>query len=141
VTTIAYRNGIIAADRLVTHGKVREGLTSKIIKRGRILAGAAGSTSQCQRFLDWVERGCIGDQPALIGQEYSIDGFIVSDGNLVCFNGETYWTIEADFYAVGSGEQFARGAMAMGASATRAVRIAARFDIGTGREVDVLSVS
>ena len=141
MTTVAYRAGIIAADRLVSFNGCREGLTTKIVKRGRVLAGAAGSAAQCQRFLEWVAGGCMGNQPALIKDDYRLDGFVVTDERLICFNGETYWTLEADFYALGSGEAYARGAMAMGAGPARAVRIAARFDSGTGREVDVLKAA
>ena len=39
---------------------------------------------------------------------------------------------ENDFWAVGSGEEYALGAMAMGASAAQAVEVASQFDVYTG---------
>ena len=42
--------------------------------------------------------------------------------------------------AIGSGSEYALGAMAMGASAKRAVQIASRFDPSTGRGVTVAKV-
>jgi ATP-dependent HslUV protease subunit HslV len=43
-----------------------------------------------------------------------------------------------EFYALGSGSRIAYGALAAGASAEEAVRIAARYDTSTGGEVVVL---
>jgi ATP-dependent protease HslVU (ClpYQ) peptidase subunit len=43
--------------------------------------------------------------------------------------------IPASFDATGSGSDFAMGAMAVGASAPEAVRVAARFDVYTGGPV------
>jgi hypothetical protein len=41
------------------------------------------------------------------------------------------WEVIAPFVAAGSGVELALGAMAMGASAIEAVKIASRFDAGT----------
>jgi len=42
------------------------------------------------------------------------------------------------FFAMGSGKEFALGAMGQGASAEQAVDVAMRFDPGTGGEIMVL---
>lgn len=43
-----------------------------------------------------------------------------------------------EFYAIGSGEQYAMGAMAAGADAFEAVGIATRFDAYSGRTIDAI---
>lgn len=48
--------------------------------------------------------------------------------------------IEEQFFAVGSGREFALGAMGMGADARLAVTIAHRFDVWTSKEMDVVEV-
>lgn len=50
-------------------------------------------------------------------------------------NAELSGPIASDYFAIGSGEDYAMGAMAMGATATRAVDVAAMFDAHTGGEI------
>jgi ATP-dependent protease HslVU (ClpYQ) peptidase subunit len=50
----------------------------------------------------------------------------------------TYDEIRCEFYAIGSGRQFARGAMANGASAEDAVLAAIICDTTSGGSVEVL---
>ena len=49
--------------------------------------------------------------------------------------------MSSPFYAVGSGKLVALGAMGMNAGAVRAVKVASRFDVYTGSEVDWLALS
>jgi hypothetical protein len=49
-----------------------------------------------------------------------------TDGRLV--------RIDADYHAIGSGQDYAYGAFACGANAEQAVEAAAQFDVCTGRE-------
>lgn len=50
------------------------------------------------------------------------------------------WEIEADFAAVGSGSDAALGAMACGADARKAVRIACKYDLHSRPPVHILSL-
>lgn len=50
------------------------------------------------------------------------------------------YPVDGPFFAVGSGAEIAIGAMAMGASAEQAVKIAAMYDTQTGGKVTVLSL-
>lgn len=50
MTVIAYRDGVLAADSLVTWRAHRDGHVRKIFKVGRILATASGTTALAQAF-------------------------------------------------------------------------------------------
>lgn len=67
MTTIAYRDGVMAADTLTTWGNSRDGYVSKIAKRGSVLAAGSGSMAHVQRFLDWFRTGMKGDPPEFVG--------------------------------------------------------------------------
>ncbi len=141
MTTIAYRDGVIAADSQITFENRRDGKTLKIRRLGRILAGAAGSASQCVAFLDWLQRGAPGHPPRLFSNEYRLDAFVVlTGGRIMAFNGEAMLHFRSDLMAIGSGAAYALGAMACGATAAEAVAVAAKFDINTGGEISVLGL-
>lgn len=139
MTTIAYRDGVIAADTLATAGGTRVGTIRKVGKIGPLLFGAAGALSDCQRFMDWIARGMKGEQPKLGDGDNGAEGFIVYGDSVLCFNGEKVDRIEARRYACGSGWKMALAAMEAGASAREAVEIACRLDAGSGGEITVLT--
>ena len=61
MTTIAYRDGILAADSLCTVDDMVAGECRKITKfkkgKKQILAGGAGSKHAVENFLNWVDNG------------------------------------------------------------------------------------
>lgn len=92
-----------------------------------------------ERFLAWYKAGADpaewkGDKPdlrALVvkpsGEVFLYDEGLTPSGPIAC-----------DHYAIGSGSDFALGAMAMGADAAQAVRVAAIYDSNSGGEPTVL---
>ena len=61
--------------------------------------------------------------------------------NLFVLNSELYpIPIDTDFFSVGSGSDYAMGAMAMGASAADAIRVASQFDCHTNDKVEAESL-
>lgn len=139
MTTIAYRDGVIAADTQVSAGGARVGRVQKVHNIRGVLVGASGTLSVCQRFTDWVRGGCKGDAPALKDEDGDgSEAFMVVGDHIVSFGKHGPDVICADKYASGSGWHFALGAMEAGASAEDAVRIAMRLDSGSGGEVTVL---
>lgn len=139
MTTIAYRNGVMAADRLVSNGGGgRAGHQTKIARGPKgTIGGMAGRMEEGFLFARWVENDCEGDPPPLSD---SADGIVLLPNGLLCYVGEKgcLCPVEAEFAAVGSGEAYAIGAMAHGASAAEAIEIAIQFDTGSGGGVDVL---
>lgn len=143
MTTIAYRDGVLAADTLSTRNGAREGVAVKIVQRGDLLAGASGASDFAKAFRDWFRQGCRGDCPPLGDPEKNwAEGFIIMpDDRLVTFGPTAQWAEKGMFSGMnawGSGADFARGAMAAGATAEEAVRHAMHWDTCTGGDVTVL---
>lgn len=144
MTTIAYRDGVLAADSRAYGGKWKASPGEKA-KMRRIAAGrfagcvgaiSTNSVGGDQLLWDWIERGA----PAPVSGDIRPDSFSVlilaPDGLHLAYENMTFsGPIRSEFYAVGSGEDFALGALAMGATAEEAVQIASRFDHHTGGEI------
>lgn len=139
MTTVAYRDGIIASDSLITSGGARAGLTArKIRKIGGALVAGCGFIGELERFVSWVAGGMKGDDPLRGGETTAL---LIAPGQpLLMFAGAGPWAVESDFIAMGSGEDFAFGAMAHGASAVEAVEIAIRFDVYSGGPVRTIKL-
>jgi ATP-dependent HslUV protease subunit HslV len=142
MTTIAYRDGMLAADTLITCGDSRDGFAAKIVKVDGMLCGASGSAIHGQAFVAWLKKGREGDCPLLgLGEKDRTNGIMVSpDGKLRMWSDTGFWDFEphGGYYAIGSGCEYATGAMAMGATAEQAVRVAIKHDVRSGGDVTVL---
>lgn len=139
MTTIAYRNGILASDALVTSGNARAGKVKKIAKGNGVMGGMSGSAEACQSFIEWIEAGAEGACPGLDGTD--ADGILIK-GRKTFYVGPKGVPVpfKAKFAAVGSGEKFALGAMAMGADAATAVKVASKLDVNSGGSVRTLKL-
>lgn len=138
MSTIAYRDGVIAADTQISADNEILGHATKIGKRGRVLFGASGDASWMREFLVWARGGFVGGPPESKG-EGGGSALVIADGRLMSvYASGHYDEVRAVFYAVGSGRQFARGAMATGATAEDAVRAAILLDACSGGDVEVL---
>ena len=146
MTTIAYRDGVLAADSRVTvdNGSGARMHTCRKLFRKRVTEGkkqfeviiaTAGESSPGMVFVDWYGSG----KPVP-------EIFLHIDADFTClvltpkglFEYDTFCRgeeIEEDFYAIGSGAMAALAAMHCGKSALDAVRIAARVDTYTGGRV------
>lgn len=145
MTTIAYRDGILAADSRA-YGGDRAPIGSKT-KIHRLLDGTLFGLSSSAVGADnlirkWVEDGC----PAPKNDAVKPDNFELI---LVRQNGEVFYAhdnlslsgpIRSNKLAIGSGKEFALGAIEMGAGALQAVEVAARLDPWTGGPFDTLKL-
>ena len=141
MTTIAYRDGVLAADRRVSDGHSIIGEDRKIVMGYDCLAGAGGRADCCEMFIQWVLAGRPDDDLPDIeaGQLHAIT--IEADGQILVWqNIAAPFPITAPFLAVGSGDEFAIGAMEMGADAKTAVEVASRRDLATGGGIDILTL-
>lgn len=143
MTTVAYRDGVIAVDTLgvSNSGMIRE--TKKLHRIHGAIIGLSGVYDDCLTFVDWWERGHdMAALPQFIlyrGAEDAPDFHaIVLDAA-----GVYLWTehfqpspIHEPFFSLGSGAMAARAAMHMGASAERAVEVAMKVDLHTGGRVE-----
>jgi ATP-dependent HslUV protease subunit HslV len=133
VTTIAYKDGVVAADtQITTGGGWRASSVQKIHRAGPYIFGGCGDLGDLEMFRSWVKKGLPGAAPIFTDDD-SECFIIMPDRSIVCLLSKGKVMREyADYYAWGSGCRFAIGAMACGASAEDAVRIAAKHDCGTG---------
>jgi ATP-dependent protease HslVU (ClpYQ) peptidase subunit len=156
LTTIAYKDGRMAADSKCTAGGMFVTKTTKMhrLPNGALL-GSAGD-ADIRLLMDLLGRSTARKLPSRIELANTQTEF---EGILAFPNGKTYlidvyvndfeemseWTaqvleLEERMAATGSGAQFALGAMAAGKSAAQAVAIACRYDSNSAppvKEIDV----
>ena len=144
MTTVAFKDGILAADTLVTAGGQRDGYMKKaaVLKDGT-LAAHSGTATYWGKFLAWDAGGRVGDCPVVgISEKEDCTNVleVLPSGRLRMWSNSGSWEFEPveGVYGIGSGGEYAVGAMAMGATAEEAVRLAMRFDSRTGGEITVL---
>jgi len=129
MTTICYRDGVLAADTAIFDRGCYQGETVKIFRAsdGRI-GGLAGCFGDSAMFRDWFAKGATGEVPEF--KDGDSEGLIVYPGGKVEWVGQKQKRIEmfAPFHALGSGFCVALGALYAGASAQRAVEIAGTLD-------------
>lgn len=143
MTTIAYRDGVLAADsRAYSGDKVPIGFKKKI---HRLVDGARFGVSTTsvggdQLIRRWIEGGCKEVANDSLKPESFTAILVKADGSVFYANNNLEWSgpLSAEFIAIGSGEQFALGAMAMGATAEEAVEAAIRLDPWSDGEITVL---
>lgn len=137
MTTIAVKDGVIAADSLVSAGGVKLGERSKIIKHNATILATAGEMQYAEVVSDWV-RGGMKERRPHVGETFV--AILIKQGRVFFMDTNLCpYEIEAPFHAIGSGREFALGAMAAGASAEQAVAIAAQLDTNTGGDITVVN--
>lgn len=139
MTTIAYKDGVIAYDSRVTRNTIIDyDDYEKCVESKGVKFVMSGPTGDFSRLID-----------AYFGAEQKS-----VDASAIAFDGETIWVVghnDTDglwktaisperVYAIGSGTSHALTAMDMGASAAEAVEMAKRRDTGTGGAVRTLQI-
>lgn len=139
MTTIAYRDGVLAGDSLYIRGGWKMGTTfCKVFKTpdGRLL-GLCGDAAHAMKLVEWLKlppKDRCDERPALDKDAGTVVEVLRSgkarfyEHNHFHDNRERYWS-------VGSGSVAALVAMDMGANATRAVKAAIRRDDSSGGPV------
>lgn len=135
---MAFDGKSLAADRQVGHHKLA---IKKIwrLKDGSLFSGC-GLYDQMVEVVEWLDKGAKEDKKPWLPNEQESVFVLVS-----AHDGRGYWLtypylrripFTEKFFAIGSGSEYAMGAMAAGLGAKRAVEIAALFDRETGKGVD-----
>ena len=140
MTTIAWDGQHLAADKQMG-GRLR---TGKIfpLGDGQYLAGA-GDFCQIVEIATWIMQGALEQAKPSLPDEMSSELLIVHP------DGTAYWLtwpylrkvkLNEPFASLGSGGEYALGALAMGATAKQAVQIATRYDPHTGGGITNIKV-
>jgi len=136
MTTIAYRDGVLATDSRVTSGDVIIGEVRKIAASGDgRIAAVCGVAEVCQEWLSWWAGPQDADPPEL---DEDTGVITVEDDGVWYHTDRGRWQLEAEYHAVGSGRDIALGAMAVGACAVEAIEAAIKHDAMTGGRVQSL---
>jgi ATP-dependent HslUV protease subunit HslV len=141
VTTIAYKDGVLAADTVMYQGGTMMGNVIKIARRDDgDMAGAAGNANFNALFIAWFLAGENGEPPKATESERHHDRGVIfrKAGGIDVFEVNGSFRCEAEYFAFGSGMDYALGAMFAGAGAGTAVRAAVKHDPHSGGDVTVL---
>jgi ATP-dependent protease HslVU (ClpYQ) peptidase subunit len=144
LTTVAYRDGVLAADSLATRHDVRIGSIAKLqrLPNGDRLA-LLGSVGEAMSLRGWYVKATVdgrADDPGEVPASSNSALVVVkASGALLVFeDGNCHPAPDSPFHAWGSGEALALGALSMGASAAQAVAVAIERDVFSGGDVQVL---
>lgn len=139
MTTIAYRDDVIAGDTQITCGGTIDGWAQKVFRKGGLLYATTGCSGLGDAFLTWVANGMRGDAPTMKRDDGEANGLLFPGDDRVVWRFKDVWASHrAPYFAFGSGAEIALGAMIAGATAEAAVRAAAQRDTSTGGEIIVL---
>jgi ATP-dependent protease HslVU (ClpYQ) peptidase subunit len=142
MTTVAYKDGVMAADSVITDGVLKSGRLWKITRHDAsgALLGVAGKVTEIVDYLNYFRRYGITKTKKFSLLEST--GLIATvDGTVMLVEDSTIYPIEEEFFAIGSGAAIAMGAMRCGVSAIIAVKIACEIDLHSGFPVRALTHS
>lgn len=144
MTTIAYRDGVLASDSGVYDGAhdLMEGITPKVYQwpdvKGHWLFGAAGDADMRELIAILQATGLQTTKDEIATLDTEVDGILISpQGEIwrVYYDPENeeshIYPLNADFFAVGSGAQIAIGAMAAGKGAEEAIELTSHHNVHT----------
>jgi hypothetical protein len=135
MTTIVCNRQLMAADKRVSNMPMFK--TTKLFRVKGSIIGVCGGMEQCLHFIEWRRK------PKKTAPKFQEPAFSALE---LMPNGKIQWwgdemiavPIEDEFYAIGSGANYALGAMHMGATPQRAIEASARWDEATGGEVQIM---
>ena len=131
MTTIAFRDGVLAADtRMVTGSRPHLCTKIRYIKPNLVVAcaGSINKESVALKFFskpNWQDE----EPPEIKGAFQCI--ILIGNNPFFCEGGLHIQPIEHPYFAIGSGAEVAAAAMEMGMSAEEAVKFASKLDINT----------
>lgn len=161
MTCIVYRDGVLATDsQVVSRSYICAGAYKKPNRREVEINGekrvylfaGSGETAYCDKFARWVnsdefvkwleDRSTPGPQIDPAGSDEVCCGLLFHpDGVCTRFEGNyPPFDVKHDFYAIGTGDHIAMGALQMGATPQQAVEAAILYDTYTNGPVQVVTV-
>lgn len=140
MTTIAWDGKHLAADTLAVDPWGLKVRVEKIMEGTDFILGASGEHGNIMAWWRQVETlpvsSVIHHGYTHYEREHNCPNMIlVTAHNAYRLVGSVFVPLEREFFAVGSGRDFAITAMHLGKSAEEAVKIAALFDNNTGTEI------
>lgn len=143
MTTIAFKDGVMAADSMQSGDFIDPVECKKILKikvynnviPTDVLVGCAGQVSALSAFIAWYKE-CKKPEKWPAGFEEGFSALVYHNSELLYYGGSYGYGIDVGkFSAIGTGSEIAMGAMMAGASAVEAVEIACDLDTGSRKPV------
>lgn len=138
MTTIAYRDGIVAANTGGSRGAtIIDGFRKIARTSDGTLVGAAGTAVYMAAMIRWADGGMVSDQPVARADDDGCDAALIirADDVIEVHEVGGFYTISAAYCAIGSGRDQALGAMFAGADVETAVRASISHDAWTNGDV------
>lgn len=136
MTTIVWRNGVLASDSCITAGDVIVYETSKLVRlKDGSIAGYAGCPHDAIAIIKWLN-----------GKDVDVDftktSFLVytKKKKLLLYDTEYPLEVKGPYLALGTGTSAALGALYMGATAIEAVKAAIAVDTKSGGKVNSMTL-
>lgn len=144
MSIIVWDGKTLAADKQATHSDLKRRVTKIRRIRGH-LVGVSGDWDRAQELLQWFEQGA--DVEKIPSFQKTADDYVgmlvITPDRRVLKYERTHVPMEyseEDCYCMGSGRDYAYGALFMGANAESAVRAAITFASSCGMGVDTLTL-
>lgn len=121
------------SDSQLSGKDVRLGTVIKVLRcQDGSLAGAAGDSTACWKFLRWAEAGRADKFPE-ISEKEEIEGLVLTpDGEILIYWGEHPEPMLDEVMCIGVGAREGMAALRAGATLERAVAIACELNTGCG---------
>jgi ATP-dependent protease HslVU (ClpYQ) peptidase subunit len=149
MSTVAYKDGIIAGDTMMSFGSELIGGVRKVGRTENFLFGYVGQMSGMYRMYKWVNNLPEYTDPNDFYEHADTLNMGDIDGSAILISRtEDIWALSAAggmillrraYESVGSGSTYALGALASGASAIEAVKTAITLDAYTGGKVETVT--
>jgi ATP-dependent protease HslVU (ClpYQ) peptidase subunit len=148
MSTVAWDGKTLAADRQRTMGGTPiafEKTFTMHMRGGEYHFAMTGSVQNANKFKEWVIRGMNPNLKPALTDEFSaimVNQSADKSVSAVLYEADLIATpLERGNWAMGSGADFALGAMAMGADAVKAVEIAIELDVHSGIGITAVEVA
>lgn len=138
MTTIAFDGITLAADSQQNGSYIDQLHTQKICQQGSLFIGYCGEVQQAMLVSRWLKDQTKPKPSAADLKDY--ESIVIKGGKAYQLNDLCEFVPIGKPCAIGSGSDFAMGAMLAGKSATEAVRIAIKLDPHSGGKVRSLKV-
>ena len=146
MTTVVYRDGVLAADTQITYGATI--MPCKVKKLTKLPNGSLFGYCGAVELGEIMKKSliAIGQSDGVLEDRRDLDkenfeGILVQpNGDTLFFENRSWINVKVPYVAMGSGKEHAYGALACGASAKQAVRASILLDPGSGGKVQAISI-
>lgn len=140
MTTIAFRDNILAADTQLTIGDIRTKCTKiRKLNKNTIIACAGNTNAEYKAHQYFNQPDWRNKEPPEIKKDFEC--IVIYKGIAYACNKSLYPSpIEHPFFAIGSGWQLSMAGMHTGMSAIESIKFAAELNIYTNNEVEWINV-